>query len=199
MIDDETIAVYNRQAEAYAERFQGARSEPALATFIAHVKPGGHILDLGCGPAEASAFMRDKGFAVDAVDASAEMVRLASETHNIGARQATFDDIHEVDAYDGIWANFSLLHASEENFPGHLSALYRALRPGGCFHIAMKLGTGSKRDSLGRYYSFYSEPELSGHLSAAGFVIDDISKGEGAGLAGSVDPWIVMRTHKQPV
>ena len=199
MIDYETIATYDRQAEAYAERFRGAASEPALVAFIAQVKPGGRILDLGCGPAEAAAFMRDSGFETDAVDASAEMVRLANETQNIGARQATFDDIRAVNAYDGIWANFSLLHASAENFPRHLVALYEALRPGGCFHIAMKLGTGSKRDHLGRYYSFYSKTELTKLLSAAGFIVDDTITGEGAGLAGSVDPWIVLRTHKPPV
>jgi SAM-dependent methyltransferase len=142
--------------------------------------------------------MRNNGFEIDAVDASAEMVKLANETHNIGARQATFDDIHEANAYDGIWANFSLLHASAQDFPRHLSALYRALRPGGSFHIGMKLGAGSKRDHLGRFYSFYSQPELTEFLTIAGFVVDDASTGEETGLAGTVEPWIVLRAHKQP-
>jgi len=199
MIDDETIAAYNQQADAYADKFQGAASDPALSAFIARVKPGGRVLDLGCGPANATATMRDNGLDVDAVDASAEMVRLASETHKITVRQATFDDIQEVDAYDGIWANFSLLHASAADFPGHLSALYRALKPGGCFHIAMKLGTGSKRDRLGRYYSYYSQSELSDHLTTTGFVVDHTFTGEGPGLAGHVERWIVLTTHKQPV
>ncbi len=198
MIDDETIATYDRQAETYAEKFQNASSDPALAAFVSRLKPNGCILDLGCGPAAAAAFMRDNGFDVDAVDASQEMVRLANETHNIGARQATFDDIQEVEAYDGIWANFSLLHASAQKFPLHLAALYRALRPGGYFHIGMKLGAGSKRDSLGRYYTFYSQPELCALITNAGFVIDETTTGKDAGLAGTIDPWIVLAARKQP-
>ena len=199
MIDDETIAAYNSQVDAYANLTGSAPPDPHLAPFAAQVKPGGHILDLGCGPAHEAAELRSRGFSVDPVDASPEMVRLANETHNIGARLASFDDIDGTDAYDGIWANFSLLHAPAEDFPRHLAALHRALKPGGHFHIAMKLGTASARDRLGRHYSYYSQPELSEHLSQAGFVIDETTTGEIMGLAGDIEPWIALRARKQPV
>jgi SAM-dependent methyltransferase len=199
MIDDETISAYNTQVEAYADLTRSTSPDPLLVAFVAQVKPGGHILDLGCGPANEAAELRSRGFTVDAVDASPEMVRLANETHDIGARLASFDDIDEAGAYDGIWANFSLLHAPAEHFPRHLADLYRALRPGGHFHIGMKLGTGSARDRLGRHYSYYSKLELSDLLNDAGFVIDEASKGEDMGLAGDIEPWIALRAHKQPV
>lgn len=199
MIDDETISAYNNQVEAYADLTRQTSPDPLLVAFMAQVKPGGHILDLGCGPANEAAGLRSRGFTVDAVDASPEMVRLANETHDIGARLASFDDIDEADAYDGIWANFSLLHAPAEDFPRHLAALYRSLKPGGHFHIAMKLGTGAARDSLGRHYSYYSQPELSDLLTRAGFVIEEASTGEIMGLAGNVEPWIALRARKQAV
>lgn len=197
MIDDETIAAYNNQVEAYADLVGETPPDPLLAVFAAQVKPGGHILDLGCGPGKEAAELHDRGFSVDAVDASPEMVRLANQAHNIGARQASFDDMDKTAAYDGIWANFSLLHAPAEDFPRHLAALHRALKPGGCFHIAMKLGTGAARDKLGRHYSYYSQSELSGLLIQAGFVVDDTSTGEILGLAGDVEPWIALRARKQ--
>lgn len=199
MIDDETISAYNNQVEAYADLTRSTAPDPHLVAFMAHVVPGGHILDLGCGPANAAAEMREHNFEVDAVDASPEMVRLANKTHDIGARLASFDDIDEAGAYDGIWANFSLLHASTEDFPRHLAALSRALKPGGCFHIGMKLGTGSARDKLGRHYSYYSQPELSDLLNTAGLEVIATSTGEDLGLAGDVEPWIVLRARKQPV
>jgi SAM-dependent methyltransferase len=199
MIDDETISAYNNQVEAYADLARQASPDPLLVVFMAHVKPGGHILDLGCGPANEAANMRSGRFTIDAVDASPEMVRLANETHDIGARLATFDDIDGYDTYDGIWANFSLLHAPAEDFPRHLAALYRALKPGGHFHIAMKLGTASARDSLGRHYTYYSQSELSDLLTRAGFAIDDTTTGEIMGLAGGIEPWIALRAHKQAV
>ena len=199
MIDDETISAYNTQVEAYADLTRSTSTDPLLVAFMTHVVPGGHILDLGCGPANAAAEMREHNFEVDAVDASPEMVRLANKTHYIGARLATFDDIDGYDTYDGIWANFSLLHAPVEDFPRHLNALYRALKPGGHFHIGMKLGTGSARDKLGRHYSYYSQSELSDLLNTAGFVVVTASTGEDLGLAGDIEPWIALRAHKQAV
>ncbi|MEM9473061.1 MAG: class I SAM-dependent methyltransferase, partial [Pseudomonadota bacterium] len=92
MIDDETIAAYNRQVEAYADLVGETPPDPLLVAFAQQVKAGGHVLDLGCGPGKEAAELRSRGFSVDAVDASPEMVRLANETHNIGARQASFDD-----------------------------------------------------------------------------------------------------------
>lgn len=199
MIDDETISAYNNQVEAYADLTRSASPDSHLVAFIAEIKPGGRILDLGCGPANAAAEMRNHKFEVDAVDASPEMVRLANETYDIGARLAGFDDIDEIEAYDGIWANFSLLHASAEDFPRHLATLHQALKPGGYFHIGMKLGTGSVRDKLGRHYSYYSQPELSDLLNSVGLVVIAASTGEDLGLAGDVEPWIVLRARKQPV
>jgi len=199
MIDDETISAYNNQVEAYADLTRSTSTDPLLVAFMTHVVPGGHILDLGCGPANAAAEMREHNFEVDAVDASPEMVRLANKTHDIGARLATFDDIDGYDTYDGIWANFSLLHAPVEDFPRHLNALYRALKPGGHFHIGMKLGTGSARDKLGRHYSYYSQSELSDLLNTAGFVVVTASTGEDLGLAGDIEAWIALRAHKQAV
>jgi len=195
MADRDTIAAYDAAIEEYTKLTRKAQPDPALLRFIALIKPGGTVLDLGCGPADASATMRDKGLLVDPVDASAEMVRVANETHDIGARQAVFDDINAVDAYDGVWASFSLLHAARADFGRHVEAVYRALRSGGWFFMGMKLGTGEKRDRLGRQYAYYSKEELVDHLITAGFTIEESETGQALGLAGDVEPWIALTAH----
>ncbi|MBX2823922.1 MAG: class I SAM-dependent methyltransferase [Gammaproteobacteria bacterium] len=192
MIDKQTIAVYNKQTEEYANLAQNSVVSQELKEFISLIKPGGHVLDLGCGPAMDSAFMRDQGLTVDPVDASTEMVKLANSKFDIGARVARFEDITEIDAYDGIWANYSLLHATADSFPTILAALYRALRPGGWLHIGMKSGTGSQRDRLGRFYTYYTEEDLQAVLTATGFTIGSTKTGSTRGLAGDVEPWIMM-------
>ena len=192
MTDDKTIAAYDRSVNAYADFIANAPPHPTLVSFIAKVQPGGRVLDLGCGPANASAFMRAGGFKVDPVDASSEMVKLANATFDIGARLAVFDDICGENIYDGIWANFSLLHATADQLPHHLTNLHRALIPGGIFHIAMKLGESTARDRFGRLYAYYSRTELETHLTAAGFTIVETALGEDLGLAGNVEPWIAV-------
>ncbi|WP_419910772.1 class I SAM-dependent methyltransferase [Hoeflea sp.] len=198
MADRRTIAAYDLRVDDYVRLTKRTKPHETLIQFIARVRPGGYVLDLGCGPANASAVMRDHGLRVDAVDASEEMVRLANDTHDIDARVATFDDIDMPEAYDGIWANFSLLHAEPADFPRYLSALHRALVLGGVFHIGMKLGDGEARDRLDRFYAYYSRNELLEHLTGAGFDIDRIVTGEDPGLAGDIEPWIAVTAWSKP-
>ena len=192
--DRETLAVYDKRAADYAARFTGSRNVD-LETFIAALPTGAQVLDLGCGPGHAAAQMADAGHSVEATDASAEMVKLARSHPGVTARQASFDDITGTDLYDGIWANFALLHAPRSAMPGHLAALRRALRPGGLFHIGMKTGTGEKRDEIGRLYTYYTEDELAGLLREAGFTPFSSRTGAEPGLDGVVAPWMTIAAH----
>lgn len=196
MTDDRTIAVYDAKAEDYARLVQKSKPDEHLRAFIGDLPKGAHVLDLGCGPAKASSFMKEAGLVPDPVDASDSMVKLANETFKIGARVGRFDEIDGVEVYDGIWANFSLLHAAEDELPLHIAALATTLKPNGVFHIAMKVGEGTRRDALDRRYTFVTEEELRYLLEDVGLTIVDQDAGEEAGLDGKVSPWIMYRARK---
>ena len=196
MPDKSTIEAYDKNVEDYFKIFDAWGPDKDLKAFMEKVSPGGFILDLGCGPANASAQMKAQGFSVDPMDASSEMIRKANEVHDIGARLGTFDDIHEIDTYDGVWANFSLLHAPRAKFPKYLKRIHSALKDEGIFHIGMKLGTGEGPDHLGRYYIYYEEAELTDLIANSGFSKLSTRTGKGKGLAGTVDPWIIMLWQK---
>ncbi|MFQ3330364.1 MAG: class I SAM-dependent DNA methyltransferase [Pseudomonadales bacterium] len=192
MADQKTIAAYNGQVDTYLKMVGELDVDPILLRFIDRLKVSDYVLDLGCGPALASAVMRDKGLCVDPVDAAEAMVKLANDKFNIGARQAQFSDIDATEIYHGVWANFSLLHAQPQDLAAILLALHRALKPQGVLHLGMKLGQGSKRDKYGRYYAYYSQAEFEAHLKGAGFSIEHIELGEALGMAGDMEPWIVL-------
>ena len=192
MADQKTIAAYNGQVDTYLKMVGELDVDPILLRFIDRLKVSDYVLDLGCGPALASAVMRDKGLCVDPVDAAEAMVKLANDKFNIGARQAQFSDIDATEIYHGVWANFSLLHAQPQDLAAILLALHRALKPQGLLHLGMKLGQGSKRDKYGRYYAYYSQAEFEAHLKGAGFSIEHIELGEALGMAGDMEPWIVL-------
>lgn len=193
--DNETIAVYGQKAADYAELVASEAPDATLAAFIGGLPSGGHVLDLGCGPGQAAAMMARAGLRVEATDATPEMVALAAAHEGVTARLATFDDIAGCDLYDGIWANFSLLHAPRADMPRHLAALRMALKPGGLFHIGMKTGSGEKRDSLGRLYTYYTEEELCGLLREAGFTPFSSDHGAEPGLDGVTAPWVTIAAH----
>ncbi|MEO9516525.1 MAG: class I SAM-dependent methyltransferase [Paracoccaceae bacterium] len=196
MSDKETLSVYAEKAQEYEQMTdRGGMIDPALRAFIDGIPKGGHVLDLGCGPGQAAETMAAHGLSVLATDAVPEMVALAQKAQGVTARVASFDDIEGEDLYDGVWANFSLLHASRTDMPRYLDAVCRALRPGGWFHIGTKLGTGEARDKIGRLYTYYEQDELEGLLDTRGLTITDRSFGDTVGLDGVMAKWICLRAH----
>lgn len=198
MTDRQTLDVYAERAADYADNFASDGPDRHLREFIALVPQGGKVLDLGCGPAAASVHMRAAGLDPDPIDASPEMVALANERFKIGARLGSFDDIEGTEKYAGIWANFSLLHAPREKLPIHFAAISQALVQGGIMHIGMKTGQGTRRDALGRSYTYVSVDELAQLLLTAGLVPNYTHEGAEAGLAGTIDPFVIMRAKKDP-
>lgn len=196
MTDPQTLGVYAAQADEYAKVTASLVRDPMLAAFIKAVKPGGMVLDLGCGPGIAAGEMAKAGLNVIAMDPVAEMVALAAQNPDITAKIGTFNDLTEIDSYDGIWANFSLLHAPRTDMPRHMNNIARALRTGGIFHIGVKLGSGERRDSIGRLYTYFTEDELAGLLTDAGLNVTDRTKGRDKGLDGTEADWVCLRAWR---
>lgn len=194
--DARTIRFYDTAAEQYAATFRNTAASKDLKSFMALLPAGAAVLDLGCGPAQASVHLRAAGFRPDPVDAAQGMVDFANLTHAIGARVLTFDAIDMVAKYDGVWANFSLLHAPAADLPRHLRAIITALRPSGVLHIAMKTGTGARRDGLDRLYTFVTVAELQAMLEDAGFGILHTREGHDIGMAGTNDPFVSIKARK---
>ncbi|SDI73266.1 class I SAM-dependent DNA methyltransferase [Aliiruegeria lutimaris] len=196
MSDKRTLSVYDTQAGDYARLVDTGRPYPRLESFIDRLPKGGRVLDLGCGPGNWAARMIERGLEVVALDASEGMAAVAGERYGLTVRVARFDSVTEIEAYDGIWAHFSLLHAPRSAMPGHLAALHEALRCGGWFLLALKLGTGEARDGKDRFYTYYTEDEIGGLLDTAGFEIVAREHGEDVGFDGTSHDFIVLTARK---
>lgn len=191
MSDAGTLAVYDRMVEDYA-RLTDRWEPPGIDLFLQRLPEAGRVLDLGCGTGRDAARFVVAGHDVLAIDGSAEMASRAASISGVTARHATFDDIPDFGSFDGVWASFSLLHAPRSDFPRHLGALRDAMKPGGILGLGMKLGDGEGADHLGRYYTYYSEEALRGHLATAGFSVVETIAGEDKGLAGKTEPWLMI-------
>ena len=194
MTDERTINAYTNKVAEYLKIPLPPEQLEARQAFADAVGAGGYVLDLGSGPGSDSGFLMRQGLKVRALDATPAFVEHARE-NGVDAHLGTFDDVTETAEYDGIYASFSLLHAPRADFPRHLQAIHRALKPGGQLFLGMKLGTGEHRDDLDRYYSYYTEAEIEDALNKAGFTIDRAVHGIGKGLAGSYDEYILVFAH----
>jgi hypothetical protein len=70
---DATLAAYERGARQYAERTTTAAA-PEVATLLARVAAGAHVLELGSGPGRDAAALEYAGLTVDRTDGAAAFV-----------------------------------------------------------------------------------------------------------------------------
>ncbi len=192
--DNFTIGVYDKKSEEYRQMRKTKGELQLEVNFANCIKKGGTVLDYGCGPGWSAGYFADQGLVSHAFDASGSMVELARKHPKVKAWKSSFDTFSAPNTYDGIWANFSLLHATRTEMPVLLQSIHEALTPRGKFCIGLKLGKGELRDSLGRFYSYYEEEELRLLLKNAGFNWQSHCHGESKGLDGKNAKWISVLT-----
>jgi SAM-dependent methyltransferase len=112
--------------------------------------------DAGCGSGRDSRFFLQKGYTVEAFDASIEMCRLAANLIGQSVHQKTFEEIDYVADFDGVWASASLLHVRRTFIDEVLQKLWRALKPSGVLFISFKLRDGEWEQD-GRFFNGYDE------------------------------------------
>lgn len=192
--DRQTLLVYAAEAVRYEALDISEAQDAAVREFVSLLPKGAEVLDLGAGPGIQASAMAEAGLRVTCWDASPEFVA-AARARGLNSDVRLFAELEAENAYDGIFASFSLLHAPRADFPGHLARIARALRPGGLFFLGLKLGEGEMRDRLGRFYTYFTETELRAALDGAGFTIISAVSDRGRGLDGSRSDYILILAH----
>ena len=155
-----TINYYQHHAQAFFSDTIGVDMSSLYAPFIAHLAPGACVLDAGCGSGRDARAFVEMGYAVEAFDASSEMVRMATEYSGLPVKQMTFNEVQASNRYDGIWCCASLLHVPAQDLPQAMSSLAQALKPGGVWYVSFKYGE-LEREKAGRHFSDLTEAGLN--------------------------------------
>ncbi len=147
-----SIEFYDRNAQAYFVDTVNVDMSEVRARFLTGLPAAAMILDAGCGSGRDASAFHKAGHNVTAFDASAEMVRLARAYTGLEVQQLTFEEVHWLEAFDGVWANASLLHVAAAHLQGAVAQLAGALRAGGSLYVSLKLGDG-ERDVGGQRFT----------------------------------------------
>ncbi len=150
---------YQQHAERFFSETVTVDMSALYQPFVAHLKPGARILDAGCGSGRDANAFSAMGYDVEAFDASAELVELARQHSGLPVEQKHFEDVTEVERYEGIWCCASLLHVPLAELPEVLARLARALKPDGVWYLSFKYGCG-ERDKDGRVFTDMDEIKL---------------------------------------
>lgn len=148
-----TIDYYNRNAQEYYDRTISADMSDALEQFTKYVRPGGRIVDVGCGSGRDIRYFLNAGFEAEGIDASEELCVLARESTGAMITCTTIQEWTPEHPYDGIWANASLLHMTLGEVSAFIERLPDMLTENGAAYMSFKSGIQTGVDAEGRYYS----------------------------------------------
>ena len=107
---DKTIQYYNDYAEQFIATTVNVEFHHMQNRFLDKLKAEAYILDFGCGSGRDTKCFLEQGYQVDAIDGSKELCKMASELTGIQVKHMYFQELSEVEKYDGIWACSSILH-----------------------------------------------------------------------------------------
>ena len=158
-----TIDYYNKHAEEFTASTFEVDMESLYQPFLVELQEGARILDVGCGPGRDTLAFKNKGYQVDAIDYSEELVKKATQLTGIPVRLQSFYEIDADQAYDGIWACASLLHCERTRLKEVIGKLLSALKPNGMLYMSFKYGNGDRQKD-GRQFTDLDEVQAKALL-----------------------------------
>ena len=181
-------AAYDQIAAAYAEK----NATMPLAyldlgpRFLALIRGGSPLLDLGCGAGRDLAWLTAQGAWVVGGDRSTGMLAQAHQLAPAGQLvQLDMRSLPFVDAsFGGVWCSASLLHLPKQDAPGALAEMYRVLGPESPLLLAVQEGDGEGWEPspyeapVERFFARYRPDEAEAMLVRAGFAILESHTGE---------------------
>ncbi|MCR5254470.1 MAG: class I SAM-dependent methyltransferase [Acetatifactor sp.] len=155
-MEEKTLSYYNERTKEFFENTVNADVSPQRERFLKYLKNGGDILDFGCGSGRDTKAFLDAGYNVEATDGSVELCKTASKFTGIKVKNKLFQELDDIEKYDGIWACSSILHVSKADLKSIFEKMTRALKKDGVIYTSFKYGD-FEGERNGRYFSDFTE------------------------------------------
>ena len=150
-----TLKYYDMNAEKFVEGTVSVDFVVTQNKFLDKLPVNASILDFGCGSGRDTKYFLDHGMNVEAIDGSKELCKMASEYTGIEVKKMIFQELDEIEKYDGIWACSSILHLSKFELLSVLKKMIVALKDNGIIYTSFKYGEfeGNRND---RYFTDFT-------------------------------------------
>ena len=152
--------------------------------FAAFLKVGDTVLDVGCGGGTKSRYLTNKRFKVFGIDFSENMIEIAKrEVPEAEFAVMDMKDLSRLNrAFDGVFAQASLLHIPKKEVHSVFREFLSHLKSNGYLYVAVKEKNEGQRDEeikkesdygykYERFFSFYTIDELKQYFLDAGLAI----------------------------
>lgn len=175
-----TSTSWNSIAKLYQEKFMDLDLyDKTYDQFLKNVSDSSHVLDIGCGPGNISAYLlnRNSTLNITGIDVSTNMIKLAKK--NIPSGTFEVMDVRDVTklekTYQGIVCGFCIPYLANPDVQKLLADCYEMLTPGGVLYLSFVDGTkeqagyitGSSGDSM--YFYYHDLSTVLDQLATIGF------------------------------
>ncbi len=161
-MDNKTLDFYNKNADQFVKGTVSVDFSETQERFLSALK-GKRVLDFGCGSGRDTKYFLESGLDVTAVDGSEELCKIAGEYTGIFVKQMLFEELDEVEKYDGIWACSSILHLPKNELRSVFGKMIRALCGDGIIYTSFKYGT-FEGERNGRFFTDFTEDTFKGFI-----------------------------------
>jgi len=158
--DKKTINYYNKNSINYVEKTFNLQLDEQWNEFIAHIKPKGRIIDIGCGSGRDMIKFQQLGFTTEGLEPSPLMAEIARQNSGSIVHDFPVENLTLLEQFDGAWACASLLHVHERNIRHAIGNILNSLKDNGCLYFSLKNGSGQIRQSDDRLFVYYDESKL---------------------------------------
>lgn len=172
------VSTYNKIANIYTQKyFDDLSDAPYIDKFLQYLGKDAKILDVGCGPGTFIQYLLDKGFHVEGIDLSEEMIRIAKQKipntvfKVMDMRTLSYDN----NTFDGLLIAYSLIHIATDEIEKVLKEFFRVLKSKGIIMTITQKGEPDKivteplKKDEKMFINFFTKQRLFDYLEQAGF------------------------------
>jgi SAM-dependent methyltransferase len=160
-----------------------------LSGFVRHLRPGSHVLDVGCGSGRDLLWLKQQGFAVIGFDASPGLAELARRHAGCLVIEGDFETFDfQTLSVDAVLMSGSLVHLPHDRLSPALSNILNAIRkaPDARVYLSLKEGDGFSRHTHNRTYYLWRDQDIRSVLSGLGLQVLETSRSESARGTGEI-------------
>lgn len=150
-----TLEYYNQNANEFVQGTLSVEFKETQDMFLEKLPSGAYVLDFGCGSGRDTKYFLENGYIVEAIDGSSKLCKLASDYTGVNVKCMRFEELDEMQKYDGIWACSSILHLSKDTLADVFKKMAIALKDNGIIYTSFKYGD-FEGERNGRYFTDFT-------------------------------------------
>jgi len=183
------IAYYRTHYAEYHDKTFHIDPAVFLSGFVKYLRPGDHVLDIGCGSGRDLSWLKQKGFLVTGFEASPGLADLARRHADCPVIEGDFEafDFQPL-SVDALLMSGSLVHLPHNRLVPVLANILKALKksPDARVYLSLKEGEGVFNHTHHRTYYLWQDQDIRSIIDGLGLGVLDVARSDSARGTGAV-------------